>query len=100
MFTSMAGNAFWDWLFMAGLLGIGIALVFGIGMKIAGYAGALLMFFMFIATFQPENNPLIDDHIIYGLVIIGLSKSNDSQVLGLKDWCSKQEIVKKYPILQ
>lgn len=100
IFSSMAGNAFWDWLFMLGLLGIGIALTFGIGMKIAAYSGALLMTLMYLAVFQPENNPLIDDHIVYALVLLGLNAANENQVWGLKAWWSKQDIVKKYPILQ
>ena len=100
MFQSMAGNAFWDWLFMLGLLGIGLALTLGIGMKIAAYAGALLMFFMYLATFQPENNPLIDDHIIYALVLIGLYKVNGKQEFGIGKWWAKQDVVKKHSLLK
>lgn len=99
-FQSMAGNAFWDWLFMAGLLGIGIALVLGIGMKIATYSGALLMALMYVALFQPANNPVFDDHVLYILVLIGLGSVNNSQALGLNSWWKKQDIVKNYPILE
>jgi len=37
VFNNLAGNTFVDWLFMIGLLGLGIALLFGIGMRIAAY---------------------------------------------------------------
>jgi len=100
VFTNMAGNPIWDWLFMLGLLGIGTALVLGIGMKIATYAGALLMGFMYIALFQPKNNPLIDDHVIYALVLIGLNRTKEPQALSIKSWWTKQEIVKQFPILE
>lgn len=100
VFQSMAGNAFWDWLFMIGLLGIGIALTFGIGMMIAGYTGALLMMLMYLAAFQPENNPIVDDHLVYALVIFGLYKANDDQVWGLGSWWAKQDLVKRYPFLR
>lgn len=100
MFSSMAGNAFWDWLFMLGLLGIGIALTFGIGIRIAAFSGALLMVLMYLASFQPENNPIVDDHVIYALVMIGLYKVNDDQQWGLGSWWAKQDIVKKYSFLK
>jgi len=45
LFQSLAGNPVVDWLFMLGLLLLGLALILGIGVKIAGYSGALLMFF-------------------------------------------------------
>ena len=35
-FNGMAGQAWADWLFMAGLLGIGLALTLGIGMRLDG----------------------------------------------------------------
>ncbi len=100
VFQSMAGNSFWDWLFMAALASIGIALILGIASKLATIAGASLLFLMFLAQFQPVNNPLVDDHIIYILVLLGLHLQDKEQVLGLGKWWKKQEIVKRYPILQ
>src|SRR5262245_29368806 len=41
-YNSFAGATWADWLFMIGLAGIGIALIFGIGMRIAAVAGAAL----------------------------------------------------------
>jgi thiosulfate dehydrogenase [quinone] large subunit len=41
-FNSMAGDTWVDWLFMLGLLGIGAALLSGVGMRFAAAAGALL----------------------------------------------------------
>src|SRR6187200_1018404 len=40
-----------DWLFMGGLLGIGIALIVGAGLKIAAWTAALLLFLMYLAQF-------------------------------------------------
>jgi thiosulfate dehydrogenase [quinone] large subunit len=42
IFQSLAGNPVVDWLFMLGLLLIGLALISGIGVSIAAYAGALI----------------------------------------------------------
>jgi thiosulfate dehydrogenase [quinone] large subunit len=69
-FNSLAGQAWVDWLFMAGLLGIGLALVLGIGLRIAAVSATALLLMMWAAEFPLENNPLIDEHLIYASVII------------------------------
>lgn len=100
IFLSLAGNPIVDWLFMLGLLLIGLALILGIGMKIAAYSGSLLFFLMWLSLFPPKNNPLLDDHIIYILVLIGLEKANAGRVWGLGNWWKNTEIVKKLPFLE
>lgn len=99
-YQGLAGNSFIDGLFMAGLLGIGIALLLGIGMRIAVATGSLLMLMMWSASLPPENNPLIDDHIIYILVLAGLLLTNKNQVMGLGNWWSKTKLVKTYSWLE
>jgi thiosulfate dehydrogenase [quinone] large subunit len=42
-FHAIAGAAWADWLFMAGLLGIGIALLLGVGLRVAAVSGTLMM---------------------------------------------------------
>ncbi len=48
-FFQLFSNSFGDWLFMLGLLGIGVAMVLGAGLKIAAITGTLLMLFMYLA---------------------------------------------------
>lgn len=101
LFKAMAGNPFVDWLFMIGLLCIGAALLLGIGVRIACYAGTLMLVLMYFAGFiPPENNPVIDDHVIYALVLIGLSLSPAGSWLGFGTGWSKTKLVKKYPMLK
>lgn len=89
---------FTDWLFMAGLLLIGIALILGIANKLSGYTGALLVFFMWTAVLPPKQNPILDEHIIYLLVLLVLANVKTKFSLN-KAW-TKTKIVKKYPILE
>ncbi len=100
VFQAMAGNPLVDILFMTGLLLIGLALIFGIGMRIATISGAILLMLMWLATLFPENNPFVDEHVIYSLVLLGLFYSNDHQVWGFRKWWIKQTIVKQFPILE
>lgn len=84
MFQSWAGDAWADWLFMLGLAGIGFALLFGVGLRIAAVSGTIMMLLMWAAewplarftdTGEPtmSTNPIIDYHIIYALVLIALA---------------------------
>ncbi len=93
-FSGLAGNAFIDVLFMVGLLGIGLALILGIGKRIATVSGALLLLLMYLAELPLVTNPIIDDHITMSLTIIALTLLGAGSVLGLgKTW-------KKIPFVQ
>ncbi len=99
-FQSLAGSAIVDWLFMLGLLFVGVALIFGVGVKLAGYVGALIMFLMWLALLPLANNPIIDDHIIYLIILLGFTVVDSSNWLGFgKRWASTN-LVKKYKFLR
>ena len=100
IYNDIAGAAWADWLFMIGLAGIGIALIAGIGMRIAAAAGTVLLVLMWAAVLPPENNPFMDDHLIYALVLVGLALVNAGDVLGFGRLWSKTELVRRYPILR
>jgi thiosulfate dehydrogenase [quinone] large subunit len=99
-FQSMAGNAWADWLFMAGLLGIGAALVLGIGMRIAALSGGLLLAFMWAASLPLANNPFMDDHLIYAMTLALLAALYAGDTLGLGRMWSRIPIVERHPILR
>jgi thiosulfate dehydrogenase [quinone] large subunit len=82
-YHSIAGNVIADVLFMAALLGIGAALILGIGMRIAAAAGALLTVLMWTAVLPPASNPFMDDHLIYAAVLIVLALLGAGTTLGL-----------------
>jgi thiosulfate dehydrogenase (quinone) large subunit len=99
-FRSIAGATWADWLFMIGLLGIGVALMLGIGMRIAAATGALLMVLMWAAVLPPPNNPFMDDHLIYALVLAGLVLAGAGRIWGLGRWWERTSMVRRYPILR
>jgi len=100
VFNAMAGSALVDWLFMIGLLCIGIALILGIGMRIATYSGALLMVLMWLATLPPEHHPFLDEHVIYALTLIALMKVNAGQTWGFGKQWSRAKLVKRNPWME
>ena len=98
-FNGIAGSGWADWLFMIGLLGIGVALVFGVAMRLAGWSGALLMMLMWAASMPLETNPLIDDPVVYASVLLVLA-SVPQHRYSLADWWRRQTLVKKNSWLQ
>ncbi|MCR4334161.1 MAG: hypothetical protein NUV47_00280 [Patescibacteria group bacterium] len=69
IFHNLAGVVLVDWLFMLGLLFVGLALIFNRFIKLGCLAGILMMALMYLALLFPINNPIIDEHIVYILVL-------------------------------
>jgi len=98
VFTDLAPSSpsgFINWVFMLALLGAAIGLLLGIFMRFATIGGAILLFMMYLAEAPwakytgPDgkivagNNPIIDDHIIYGAVLLLLLFVSAGRYLGL-----------------
>jgi thiosulfate dehydrogenase [quinone] large subunit len=93
-FHSWAGAAWADWLFMVGLLAIGVALILGIGLRVAAVSGTLMLLLMWAAEWplakftsagEPSmsTNPIVDYHIIYALALIALAVTYAGNTWGL-----------------
>lgn len=95
IFNSLSGNTIVDFLFMAGLFLVGISLLLGIGMRVSGYSGSLMMFLIYLSLFPPENNPLVDQHVIYILALIGLAIRSEKQKFGLGGKWSRRKLIEK-----
>jgi thiosulfate dehydrogenase [quinone] large subunit len=105
-FTGIAGAAWADWLFMLGLLGVGVALILGIGLRVAAVAGALMMAFMWLAEWplaqttgsgEPtrSSNPAVDYHVVYGLSGAIFALAYAGHTWGLGRWWASLPIVQK-----
>lgn len=100
-FRAMAGVPAVDWLFMVGLAGIGFALLLGVGLRVAGYAGALLLVLMFLAaSLPPDNNPLIDEHVIHAGLLVAVAHLGPGRFAPLAKWWKSWPWVKRFPILR
>jgi thiosulfate dehydrogenase [quinone] large subunit len=93
-FHGWAGAAWADWLFMLGLLGIGVALISGVALRPTAVAGTVLMGFMWMAEWPPaqhladgspsmSTNPIVDYHVVYALVMIALAVASAGNTWGL-----------------
>lgn len=87
VYHQIAGQAWADWLFMLGLLGIGAALMLGVAMRAATAAGVLLLVLMWTAVLPPANNLFMDDHLVYAMVLVLIAALGAGRTFGLgKAW--------------
>lgn len=99
-YSSMAGSAWADWLFMAGLLGIGLALTLGIAMRIATATGSLLLIMMWSAALWPENNPFVEADLVYAIVLVALALAGANKTLGFGRAWERIPLVQRYGFLK
>ncbi|MBG6237826.1 thiosulfate dehydrogenase [quinone] large subunit [Mycetocola sp. CAN_C7] len=102
-FTAIASPAS-DILFQLAMLGIGVAVMLGIGLRVSAIVGSFLMVMMYLAEWPfiangASTNPIVDYHIIYALslVVVAVLHSGDTWGLG-RQW-KHLPIVRRLPWL-
>ena len=90
-----------DFLFMLGMLAVGVAIMLGIGVRISAAVGSLIMVFMYLAewVFTPltsSTNPLVDYHIVYALALIVVAVFAGGDTWGLGRMWKNLSVVQKY----
>jgi thiosulfate dehydrogenase (quinone) large subunit len=100
LYNAIAGETWVNVLFMLGLLAIGIALTFGIAMRLGTLAGFVLYLMMWSVALWPATNPVIDDHILGALsmVVLGLTLAGDTWGVGTR-W-AETNLVHRFPFLR
>ncbi|MCS0604221.1 DoxX family membrane protein [Streptomyces sp. LP11] len=94
VFHSWAGQAWADRLFMLGLLGVGAALLAGIGVRLAAAAGTVMMALMWLAEWPParhlsdgspsmSSNPFAHYHLVYALALVAPAATGAGTTWGL-----------------
>jgi thiosulfate dehydrogenase [quinone] large subunit len=96
MFRWLGGVPGIDWLFMIGLLGVGLAFILGVAVRPAAVSGAVMLALMWMAVWAPAKmaggqptgttNPIVDDHIvgIFGFIVVGALATWGAGYLGRK----------------
>ncbi|OIJ94538.1 DoxX family membrane protein [Streptomyces colonosanans] len=93
-FHSWAGAWWADWLFMLGLLGVGVAVMAGVALRPAAAAGTAMLALMWIAAWPParhqtdgsptmSTNPIVNYHVIYAAALIAMAAAGAGATWGL-----------------
>ena len=97
-FHSIAGTGWANWLFMLGLLGIGLALILGVGLRIGAASAILMMGFMWVAEWPlaaGSSNPIVDYHVVYAISAVVLALTYAGHTWGLGRLWAKLPLVQK-----
>ena len=106
-FHAIAGTWWADWLFMLGLLGVGVAVTLGVALRISAVAGSLMLLLMWLAEFplarfatdgtpSASTNPLIDYHVIYAIALIVAAVTYAGNTWGLGRWWAALPFVRRH----
>jgi thiosulfate dehydrogenase [quinone] large subunit len=99
-YNSIAGDLVTNWGFMFGLLAIGVAFTFGIFTRLATIGGVIMYVMMWTVVLPPENNPVLDDHLLGAAAVLVLGLFGAGRYLGLGSWWERQSIVQRVPLLK
>lgn len=87
-----------------GLTLIGAFIILGIFVRLSSIGGLLLMMLYYFPILQfPYPNPhsfIVDEHIIYAVVLLFFAATRAGRAWGLESWCSNLAICSKYPTLR
>lgn len=105
-FRSLSGSTVVDVLFMACMLGVGVAVIAGVALRLSAIAGGVMMLMMWAAewplarftsdgTAAGSSNPLVDYHIIYALALTVVAATAAGATWGLgKRWAALPAVAK------
>jgi thiosulfate dehydrogenase [quinone] large subunit len=99
-FNDLARQAWTEPLYEVGLAAIGVALILGMGMRVAACTGGVLLIMMWLSALPVTHGPILDEHLIYTLAIAGLALANAGDTLGLGTWWSRRWVVRRIPVLR
>lgn len=106
-FHTIAGTWWADLLFMLTMLGVGVALLFGVAVRLAAVAGVIVLAMMWLAEFPlaqhtsagapaGSSNPFVDYHVIYALVLVVLATGYAGARRGLGPVWARLPFVQKH----
>jgi thiosulfate dehydrogenase [quinone] large subunit len=102
-FAAIAGPTT-DVLFMAGMLGIGVAVMAGVALRVSAVVGSAILLLMYLAEWPfgadtASTNPLVDYHVVYALALIVLAALSAGDTWGLGTWWKRLPVVRRVPAL-
>jgi thiosulfate dehydrogenase [quinone] large subunit len=100
-YEGLVGSTFIEWAYMLSMAFIGVALLLGILTRLAAWAGVAWMVLFYTASaIWPENNPFLDDHVVYAIVLAGIAVVGAGRWYGLGRRWEQLDIVKRHPVLR
>lgn len=109
-FNAWAGHMWADYLFMIGLAGIGMALILGVGVRLAAVCGIALVTLMWFAVYPPAKygasgptgsvNPFVDEHVMDAFALATVALFGAGSRFGFGAWWAKLPLVSRHTALK
>lgn len=102
MWSMMASNYLWliDPLVMWGLTLTGLGLMLGAAVRWNAFWAAMMMLFFWAASLPLEHGIVVDDHIVYALILFGLGALGAGRIIGLDQYIEETGLVEQNPKLR
>lgn len=101
LYTWFAASGNIDWINFVnkwGLTLLGVSLILGIGVRLSSSLGVILMFSYYLPVldfpYVGDHSFLVDEHIIYMLVLVFFALTRAGRYYGLEDWFSRTFLAK------
>ena len=91
-FTGLWTTIASDWLWLVdplnawGLTLAGLAIMLGAFLRWSAFWGAVMMLFYWLASFPLEHSFIVDDHVVYAVLLFGLGAFGAGRILGVDAW--------------
>ncbi|MDY6773699.1 MAG: DoxX family protein [Candidatus Nanohaloarchaea archaeon] len=102
LWTVLADQWLWlvDPLNAWGLTLVGLALITGALVRWSAFWGAVMMLFYWASSFPMAHSIVVDDHVVYALLLFGLGAFGAGRLFGIDSYLEKTEAVEKRPGLR
>ncbi len=102
LWTTIADEWLWlvDPLNAWGLTLTGLAIIVGAFLRWSAFWGAVMMLFYWLAAFPLEHSFVVDDHVVYAMLLFGLGAFGAGRILGVDAWLEDTAFVRRNPWLR
>ena len=99
-FNGLAGNPVVEALVVYGELLIGMSIMLGIFTRVGAISGIAINFLFYISQLPVQNNPIVNDYVVYMFVFLAFLFLVPGRFMGLDGLLQKSGFVQRRPILQ
>ena len=100
LFNGLSGNPAIEYLVVYGELAIGISLMFGLFSRIGAISGVLMNLLFYLAQLPVQNNPVVNEYVVYMLVFALFIFVPVGRFLGVDGILQNLGAVERRPILR
>lgn len=87
-----------------GLTLLGASLILGLFVRLSSWLGAILMLLYYFPildfSYPNPHSYIVDEHIVYALVLVFFAAIRAGRVWGLENWCANLPVCRRFPRLR